>query len=462
MRNVSLQVAAAVSAATFYAAIALAIKWWGYPGWTWRGYLSDMKTVVGLLAFGALTAAWLFRAYRLKEVDDAMRGQVRSLLRSNYLSPIVAVLSYYALLLLCILFFFAGERPIAPDVLSFAKQNQWQDAKDALATISKAPLRPELIETLDLYVSIHLRSDGDQVTDSKPLRELRSRVTRLLKSNADYESLNTLSFAEISKNVYFVERANEGRRSIDEGLAQINHRLAAVDSDDERARLALRSGELLLAAKAYEEAEAQLKEALDIPASPTTQSKIRANLGNALAAMKQPQRAALLYSQAEAFYPEGRLAVFYSNWGYLLMLSKEYPQAQRKIERALQIDSADWYSYLNLGLIKERLKQYEDAYSDFKVVIERSPFPDSRREARILAGRTLELGGHPQTEYVKLYLEADSRSTDPKQLARLLQDRDSLAAVYSAMARLLRLTNTHGIEEYTAWFDNRARAIGGR
>src|SRR4030095_14658310 len=44
-------------------------KWWVYPGWTWRGYIADLKTVAGLIAFAIGVILWLFKAYRLKDAD---------------------------------------------------------------------------------------------------------------------------------------------------------------------------------------------------------------------------------------------------------------------------------------------------------------------------------------------------------------------------------------------------------
>ena len=452
------QSAAATAAIALYGVAALAMKWWLYPGWTWRGYLTDAKAVGGLVVFALGFALWLFQVYRRKTLAEASSRQIRSLLESERLPLITAVLGVSTLGLLAALLIF-GEREVATTAMDFARQSQWQSARSSLTQLFKAPIRQDLLESFDIYVAIHEASERDQLRDSRSLRESRSHITRLLASGHDYESINSLSFAEISKNVYFVERAAGGTRPIDEGIQQLSQRVRVVRSESERARLLLRVGELQLATKNYQAAQFSFEQVLRLHAHPTLLARARASLGNALVSDGNLVRAIELYKQAEADYPEGRLNVFYSNWGYLLMLSKQYGFAKERIERALQIDPTDWYSYLNLGLVKERLREYEDAYKDFMIVVGNSLNPDSKREARILAGRCLEIGGHERSEYLQFYLEADSRSATSAQIARILADRTSLAAVYSKMAELLQSTNTHGIEEYVEWFNSRARQI---
>jgi tetratricopeptide (TPR) repeat protein len=317
-------------------------------------------------------------------------------------------------------------------------------------------VRPDVLDTLQLYVSVHELSERDRLKESRSLREDRDRVGDLLRSGADYYLFNTLSYAELSKTIYFLEKSDETKKALNQGLQILQAKLKSLSGHQERAAILGRLGELNLAAKDYSSATNFFEQAMPLESKPARLARLRANLGNAYASTGDISRAIGLYSVAENDYPEGRRSVFYSNFGYLLMLAKDFDVAERRINRALEIDPTDWYSYLNLGLVKEAQKKYDDASADFKQVIAKSENPDSRTEARILAGRCLELAGRPRAEYLALYLEADGRSTAQAQVERFGSDTKSRVALYKSMARRLQGTNTHGIEPYIDWFVARA------
>jgi tetratricopeptide (TPR) repeat protein len=446
-----LQLAAAGLAMLLYALGIVALKWWVYPGWTWRGYLTELKAVAALVIFALGFGFWLFELYRARKLTEAAPLALRSQLRSDRLPLTVAVLLVIALSL-AVALALIGERPVARELMFLSEQSNWKHARSYLQILDREPLRPELTDTFKLFVDVHELSERDQLKGSRSLREDRQRAVELLDEGDDYYLFNSLSYAELSKAIYFIEDADERKTVLAEAIDRLNRRLIVLPDRLDQARLLARVGELNLAERDYSSARSVFERALALETRPTLTARLRANLGNVHAANGDLQRAVQLYTEAEANYPEGRRAIYYSNFGYLLMLAKNYAEAKQKVERAIQIEPTDWYSYLNLALIKERLGDYDDAYEDFKVVIGKSENPDSRREARILAGRCLELAGRPASEYLALYLEADGRSTALTQLARVQNSPQERAALYAKMATHLKNTNTHAIEAYIEWF----------
>ena len=450
-----LQLAAAGLALLLYALGILAVKWWVYPGWTWRGYLTELKAVAALVIFALGFGFWLYEVYRSSRLTEATPLALRRLLRSERLPLTVAVL-LLMLLSLTVALALIGERTVAYELVSLSQQSNWKHARSYLQTLGQEPLRPALQDTFKLFVDVHELSERDQLKGSRSLREDRQRAIELLDEGNDYRLLNSLSYAELSKAIYFIEDADGRKVVLEEAIDRLSRRLAVLTDVLDQARLIARIGELKLAARDYSTARSFFESALALETRPTVVARLRANLGNVHAALGNLQRAVQLYNEAEANYPEGRRAIYYSNFGYLLMLAQDYGEAKQKVERALQIEPTDWYSYLNLGLIKERLGEYDDAYEDFKVVIAKSENPDSRREAKILAGRCLELAGRPPSEYLALYLEADGRSTSQNQLARVQNSAQERAALYSRMTTHLKNTNTHAIEAYIEWFQQKS------
>jgi len=450
-----LQLAAAGLALLLYALGIVAAKWWLYPGWTWRGYLTELKAVAGLLIFALGFGFWLFELYRSRKIFEAGPVALRSLLRSERLPTMVGVL-LLTVLALAIALVVVGERPVAYELVRLSEQSNWKHARGYLQSLNQDPLRTELVDTFKLFVDVHELSDRDQLKGSRSLREDRQRAAQLLDEGHDYYLFNSLSYAELSKAIYFIEDADGRKTRLEEAISRLNRRLSLLTDRRDQSRLLARIGELHLAGREYSAAQPLFEQALVLETRETLTARIRANLGNVHAALGDLERAVHLYTEAESNYPEGRRAIFYSNFGYLLMLAKDYVAAKQKVERAIQIEPTDWYSYLNLALIKERLGDFDDAYEDFKVVIRNSENSDSRREAKVLAGRCLELAGRPAPEYLALYLEADGRSTSSVQLSRVQNSIQERATLYSRMATHLENTNTHAIETYIDWFHKRA------
>jgi tetratricopeptide (TPR) repeat protein len=454
----ALQLLAAALGCCLYVVLLVGVKWEVYPGWTWRGYLTDVHSLVGLAAFAAGFLFWLFRVYRVKAIEDVVHEQVRRTLQSRRVASLVAALSA-SVTLGSAAVIVRGERDVAVELLEAVQESNWGQARalrDALAT---QPLRPSLQQTLRHFVDVHELSERDRLRESRSLREDIQRVRALLDAGEDNGGFNSLTFAELSKGLFFVEDAGDPKRHLQEGIDWVTGQAARVSDPFARPALLARAGELHLAGKDYASARSMFDQALALEARSAARSRIRANIANTLAATGDTATAVRLYSESETDYPEGRRSIFYSNYGYLLMLARDYDAARQKVELALQIDPEDWYSHLNLGLIKESLGTYDDASEDFRIVIEQSTNPDSKREAGIFAGRCLELAGRTPTEYLPFYLRAAGRSSTPEQITRLLADRHALSALYDRMAVSLENTNTHAIETYITWFRTRATDI---
>ena len=451
-----LQIAAAIFVLLIYSLAIIAIKWWAYPGWTWRGYLSDLEALVGIATFSAGCAAWLFKLYRNKSFEEAANQQTRLALQSKWLERVVLFSAFATIILSSSLVVFRESLP-SKELLELAKHSNWKHARELLIPLGKEPLRPEVIETLRLYVSVHEQSEKDLLKESRSLREDRERVLTLVREGYNPNCLNSLTAAELSKAIYFVEDAGERQQVVDAGLKFLDDCLLFDKSVLTRAALHARKAEILLAARNYELSRSTFQLALETERDPVRIARIRASLGNTFAATNDLAKAVDLYNLAEKDYPEGRRSIYFSNFGYLLMLTRDFKAAKQKVEQAIQIDATDWYSFLNLGLIKEQLGDFDDAYEDFAVVMKNSANPDSRREARILGGRCLELAGRNPDDYLKHYLEAAGRSTSAAQVSRIRGNSLDRAALYEAMAKSLEHTNTHAIEPYIDWFRQRAK-----
>ena len=87
------EIGAVIAIILGYAVLALAVKWWLYPGWTWKGYLSEVKAAGGLAVGISAIGYWLFQLYRNKSVDDALKEQARKVILSDKLSRITVIAS---------------------------------------------------------------------------------------------------------------------------------------------------------------------------------------------------------------------------------------------------------------------------------------------------------------------------------------------------------------------------------
>lgn len=453
-----LQLLIAILAICLYGLGITAIKLWLYPGWTWRGFFSDLRALTGLFLFGVFFAYWLFELYTSQTIHTGFRNAVRNFLVHGKLSGLAASL-LFATMGLAVALLVVGERPIARELIGFADQSNWSYARRYVERQLSAPLHADAHNTLRLFVDVHEMSERDALRGSQSLREDRFEVQRLLEANYDPNQFNSLTFAELSKALYFIEDADRTTVRLDEAFEHLRREIDVATTAQDRARLIARMGEIRLAGRDYASAESLFKQALEQGPGDVLRARILANQANAIASSGNLAGAIELYREAELAYPEGRRAIFYSNYGYLLMLNENYASASQMVERALQINPDDWYSYLNLGLIYDAQGEYLDSLEQYRKVIENSPNPDSRREALIFSGRSLELAGGSPDDYLAYYLRADNRNPAAQQIANLQASDQDRRELYVRMTELLENTNTHGIENYVGWFRDRATEI---
>lgn len=455
-----LQVGFGFLAVVVYVLLIICVKAWAYPGWTWRGYVTDMRAILGLLVFLTPVASWLWVVYRGTKPAGSLTAAAGKLLPGTLLPESVAVLATAALILGSLLYAI-GERPVGGDYLQLASSSNWSHAEKELNRLSSQPLRSPLLESLQLHLDIHRESERGTLSSSLNLRESRHRVQMLLERKIDPLSLNTLTYSELSKAIHLVEDPRNDQSSLNEGIRVLHERLFGEVSAGRRAVVTARLGEVELAAKHYHRARLWFEWALEEEQDPLRRARLHAHLGNTYAGVGSFAVALHRYSQAEKWYPEGRRAIFYSNFAYLLLAAGQPSEARQKINQALRVDPADWYSYLNRGLISEALSQFDDAILDYDQVIKNSDNPDSVREAQIFLGRCAELSGRPESEYIPFYLQASGRSDSLQSISDMLASPDQMANLYLEMAQLLSDTNTHAIESYIHWFSQRAEAIVG-
>lgn len=438
----------------FYFTGLLALKWWLYPGWTWRGYITDLKALFGLSTIAVPLAVLLWRAVKRQKPDESFVDSIGHLLTSSIYGHVITVISA---LTVCggIAVVLLGEAMFSEDFLRYSREHNWTHARRTLQQLQKQPLRPDLLQACALFVDVHEKSESNLLTESVSLRERRDALNNLAANYSDPYHLIDQSYAEIGKALFFVE---DDPNFLVEAMRVLLKRLVTEPSASYRSLILSKLGELELAGRDYAGAQAYFEEALSYDSEPLNVAAIRANLGNALASQQRIAQAIEQYTLAERSYPEGRRHIFYSNFGYLLMMADTHAEAEEKVKRALKIKPDDWYSYLNLGLVYDALKRHSDAQHAFSTVIANVKHPDSTREARIFLGRSIELGGTELASFAPIYLEALGRASLPADVAKLSQSPESLSEMYDALAQGLLQTNTHGTERYVRWFRDRAAA----
>jgi tetratricopeptide (TPR) repeat protein len=443
-----------LAALTFcsYGLIVLSLKLWVYPGWTWKGFLSDLKSVI---AFGSLLtplAVYYWIAKKGKKPEDTVIEALQrgiSLKLSFYLTSLALMFS----IALASAVFIVGERDPSVELQQYISDGDWSYEKDALTSIKKEPLRPDVLSTIETYARTSRATAMEQFGESDQFREYRKVSLDLLRNGYDLDGLNTLSYAEASRAIFLIEAPAS---SLDEACQRVL--IALAKKSKQRAVLLAELGELRLAAKDYVGAQTYFQDALRFETRRSQRSVVSASLGNAVASQGNVSQALKLYEQAEADYPEGRKFIYYSNYGYLLLRAKDYDDAEIKIKRAIGIRQDDWISHLNLGLVYDARGMYDDAAVEYQHVVDKAGTEIVRREGLVLMGRSAELAGRPFETYVAYFLQAAGRAPSAATIQRLKDNMTELRHLYHTMALQLRATRTHGIEEYIDWFEQRSNA----
>lgn len=418
-----------------------------YPGWNWRSFLLEYQIVIGALLFLSPPLISILALYSTKSALLPLRRMLSGRRSDRSLTYILFILIVFSGCLGLLVLNSPG--PIPHRLEHHLVHQNWSYAEQEIARLGENNLRRDVASALMHYIDAHRRSDGNNFSSGQYHRSQRIAVKTELDAGSSLTFLNTMTYAELSKIVYFVEDRND-----DELASAVQALLEAAkraSSDEVEGAFYAKVGDLMLASRRYAAAKLMYTKASLYVSNPNRQASITANLGNVHAATGAIDRAAELYRDAEFHYPEGRRDVFYSNYGYLLMLAGKYDEAEAAVRNALAINPEDWYSYLNLGLIFERKEQFNDALKNFDIVIENTDAGDYRREAMLLKAYTLIRGGQDRKIAVRVALEALGRSADSAE--QVLQDADMLAELYGDAAEALRATNTHAIEEYIHFFD---------
>lgn len=439
-----------------YALLVVSLKLWAYPGWTWKGFLGDVKSAVGLTSLFSPVVIYLLIAYRKKTpgetIVEALQHRISlrfALLASCFFLVVIVVLAAAILIV--------GERAPSPELSDSVSQRNWTIAEEVLGELKTEPLRREVELTLETYVRVNEASEKEQFTNSITFQDYRNTAGTLFRAGYDMGIMNTLSFAEASKAIFLVEKAPA---VLEEGEHQLTSILPRIRSKQQKSVALEKLGELLLVNRDYASAQRCFQDALPTETRPYQRALITSYIANTLAAQGKTDDAIQLYRQAEPYYPEGRQFIFHSNLGFLLMQAKKYPEAENEIVRALRSKPDDWISCLNLALVHDATGSYGESEVQYKLVRDKAdPNSLAHKEGLILMGRSAELWNKPFDVFVGLYLEAAGRAHSADDIERLRRNPAELSNLYRAMATALKQTNTQGIEEYIDWFEQRSTSI---
>lgn len=305
---------------------------------------------------------------------------------------------------------------------------------------------------------------GDTVNESTGVRELRSAIKQLLDEGENHKFLNTLSYAELSKLLYFMEGKSDP--TIMEGIQLLRASLQSLGKPSDKGPLLLKMGELYLAKQDYPGAIQALDGAVTALGSSPSKARALASWSTSLAAQGEWQRAIDKYRGAEKLYPEGHREIFYSNLAY--MLCQRATQFRRSGEtadaesclgeaeglakKALSIKRDDWISVLNLALIQDELRKFAEAELNYKLVVGNAARSDIVSEAWILYGRSLHLGERPLSEVVKALLQGLGRASDDQTVNSYHSEQEKTKELFAASAEALKQMPPHGLERYINWF----------
>lgn len=163
----------------------------------------------------------------------------------------------------------------------------------------------------------------------------------------------------------------------------------------------------------------------------------------------------LYYEKAKVNYPEIRKFIFHSNLSYFYLLTENYEKAKKNVELALRIKPDDWYSYINLGLIYNELKEHRNAIDCYNKAIENELNQDAKTLARIFKARSLHLLKVDPEEYIIAYLEANGEKDKSQAHIKVISENSMhFAKLIDLTAEKLRRVNTYGLDKYIGWFEN--------
>jgi len=434
------------------------LKLWFYPGWKWTSFLVDLKAGLGFTSLLLPIIIILWTAFTGKKPEESIIEALQHKISLRYaLTTAFVILAVDATLLGSILAF--GERAPSPELLTLVSESDWADARKVLAALPQEKFRFDVWQTLEMYVSLNEATDMEHFSESQGYWTYRNLAEHLIGQGSDLDIMNSLSFAEASKAIFVVE-GSSALSVLNDGTRRLQDLLPTIRTNQQRAVVLHKLGEILLYSKDYSGAKTYLQQAARLEMRPSQNALILARLGNALAALGETDKAVDLYKRAEKNYPEPRKHVFYSNFGYVLLQAKQYDEAEAKINQALENQRNDWITNLNLALVYEANNKPEDAVAKYDFVIGNADLNSKERvEALILKGRAMERRNQPLNDFLPCYLEAAGRVPSRSVIEEMRKDPVQLAKLYGLMAIKLNEGNTQGIEEYITWFKGRSKEV---
>ena len=423
------------------------LKIFHYPEYTISGYLLSLSTLSYILPFLIIIPIFLIQVNSINEEPKKMIFKLANgVLNSKSLNGINLILCTIGTILI-LLIFFKDKRPYFPNLTYYIENQNWNQAELEFQNIDSKKVYPDILRTFELYIKIHKISDISNYPKSKELLEMQNVIQGMLERKSDYNDMNTLTYSEISKAIYFAE---DNKQPIEKAITLLN-------SKPQSSKILRKKGELLLATKNYISSKMIFNKALLTKPNLVDKAVIFSNLGNIFASTNKSDSAIYCYQMAEENYPPIRKYIFYSNFGYLLMLANKLDLAKDKIEEGLKIEPNDWYSYLNLGLIYDKKNQYLEAINNYQKVIEKTDNLDSKREAYIFMGRSLELNNQAKPLCLKCFLLALDRDTSQNNINLIMTNVNMQKLIYKDIASALLNTNTHGLEVYINWFKQKSK-----
>ncbi len=446
------------ASATFFLLLAITtlavmvLKQEYFDCWTWLGAFSELSSLSPILGAAVPFLAFLWGIARLRSKYDLIGRGVASIFDGWAAAMLLVVLLATCIGLISILVLRAPVSCSTRLERIVADQN-WSLAESELTQLNTMPLKKEISDTLQIFVSSAASAARYEYPPVNLLRQHRASLKLFLEQGQDYQNLNSVSFANNARSIFFQEDDPE---ILVDAIARLDFKISEEKKPISKGILYQKKGELHLANGEVEMCQEAIESALELLPEGPIWASAQTNIGHTYAIVGEIEKAIEKYELAEPYYPEGQRFLFYSNFGYLHTLAEQFTEAEEKIRRALRIKSDDWVSLLNLGLLYEKMDRHADSALAFrKVISDAPPDIDASREARLLLARILEISGASEYEILAASLSALERSSEVSAIERIASAPSLRADLYRDLADAMKRIDTHGIDEYIQWFEER-------
>ena len=423
--------------------------------YTLAGVVSEYEVIVGLLALSSPIFVAILAIVGISSPRFYLVRQVRLALLADRL-PYTLSATTVVLVTLVFAIFNLRLDDCTVTIRSHVENHNWIEAERELSALRQKPLDPRALRSIELFIRSAESAARYYAPSTNVLRQQKNSIQILLNRSPAYLR-NILIEASVnnSLSIYYQEDDVE---IINSSVDFLKKESKSAHSEIDIAIYNGKMGELKLAIREYEESKSYFEYATSILPPGPRRSAFLASNGNSYAALGQYDAAVKLYQAANESYPEGRRMIFFSNLGYISILSGDYDRAIEYTKRAIKIDETDWYSYLNLGIAYDEIGRHADAQLSYRLVIENETSnPDAVREALIFLGRSIEVGGGRESDAIMVYLLALGRESNDKIADEIIANNELHSRLYTAVADALLDVNTHGIERYMEWFSLKSK-----